>query len=380
MTDAAVRADVPFTGVITPETELFMMGLSDRNNPQLYYWACYSISTQLIVFGAGLLGNGIDGIIDADLRPIYFTYSSIGMILNAYSDIQGQNRIGSVGLSQSMLIVSNSATSLGLSTADPHMNINDRLLYGVRYSLTVTAGIIPCSPNTGQFQGICSGFNVPLVLTPNLIDRLEGITIPGLGIDISQYSARDQRFSTYGYLAQNLNGMYVNFFPLEYRRVENCSLSSGISGYIPNTMIIAQCYLSPDSVFGSSEICATRGGPSNYDDCLEVGFNYYYALSECGQSYLFSNMLNIPTTVETSRGSCATESQGDCRWNGSVFECVEIPVEVPQARTIEPLPLPKRIDPQTNNGGLLVGLSIAVIVIIIVIVTLIILIVSFKRD
>ena len=362
---SVIRTDVPFVGVIEPITEIFVIGLSDKKNPQLYYWACYSTNTHRIVFGAGLLGSGISGIIDADLRPIYFSYSSYSnnlVQLNAYADSLGNNLLGSVSAASLILvIVSSSPSSINLLTTDPHMNINNRLLYGVRYSTSanIYIPVVSCSPNTGTFQGICSGFNLPLILNPNQIQYEDD--------DVTRLS------NTYGYLSQYLSGYYLNFFPVRYRRTDNCSIVSGSSGYLPNTMIMAQCYLSPNTSFGQSDICGPRGGLTNVEDCAQIGFNYYYALSECGQSYLLTDMLGQQVDVATSRGQCG--GGVDCWWGGSVFSCGssdELPTAriVDQSSTLPPIPssTPSLSAPSTVGWLAVIGLIVIILVIVMIII------------
>lgn len=380
------RTDAPFVGIISPNTEIFTMGLSDSKNPNLYYWACYSLATGEIVFGAGLLGNGINGIIDSDFRPIYFSYSDYdneSVILIAYSDVNGDHILGNVTLiaipGYVSLLVSNDLqpSAISLTTEDPSMNENRRLLYGVRYkTTTIQSTIIPCLPNTGEFQGICTGFNVPFILTPDVIERINGVvTVPIIGpdIDIDNYDPLMQLFNTYYYLSQPITNMYINFIPVRYYRVENCSLSEELSGYLPNTMIIAQCYLSPNSPFGLSSICDIRGGLTDISDCNNIGFNYYYAYNQCGEAYQFNDMNNQVIDVTSSKGYCNNQ----CEWDPSLesFVCTELTevsdvpnssaARVNESNKVESTNLTSRL-------GLLSWLIIFAIMIIIVIAIIII--------
>jgi hypothetical protein len=358
---SVVRTDTAIVGTITDQ--VFSLALYDVGRPELLLWSCLQATSNgtYIVFGAGLFGDGLQGIINETIRPAYFkltqpvsvsgvdSNSRTNLTLAVYYDVYGSSLAGY--LHSSSLLVSRTVQpssyqvtnlrptgTLDVVTGIPYYNI--RYVQGSTLT-AVKASLYGCFNLDGQLTGICDGFNESTVTQ----------------VDITPY--------------------YINFVPVNFYSEPYCSTEDDIIGYLPAGVIATQCVAAIQVPFGSSDYCRNQviRGFSQKDRCGDIGFQYYYGQDvrpglSCGTEYSFRDNYNQVVEVKSSYGTC--DNNLTCSWIDPLFECVDNP----NLKRAPQQPNPKIEQPVTQSsawiltGSVLIVLSIILIVVVLIIVWL----------
>lgn len=370
------RDDVPVVGPLIPLSQdslgdMFVMSAVWPDN-NILFWFSYSVITTRVLLSAGLLGSGISNDIDQDVRPLYCRYEVAGSnayIFRCYSDIIGSTYMGTFYYGNNRLLAImdyDPAPDTIVLTPQSYSSYPepDLLLAGVKYTFPydTRASVIPASSGENRLNGIMRGFNIPatnpirsLMTEQEYRDRIYDLTLTIL--------SGDQLYDT----------PLIQFYPLRfYDPAQFCNQINVTSGYLPQVMVTAQCLLIPDSIFGQSTYCRDNyTGLTTVDECEQIGFRYYYALSSCGESFSTVNFAGELVDVSSSMGAGC-----DCTFNGSEFTCdtsarmSRVDTGTSQAKRVSSQTPPESAHHQQNTT-LIPFIVISLIVVIIIILFLI---------
>lgn len=279
------RTDVPYVGPIAGQA---MILVSDNFSPVSYY--CFVVdSSNKVYLSLGAFGDSFYGIYDST------TYKLIYVIPSAYTDgenvqiavydsIDFNNLIGYLSQQSGSIVVSPSASAFPMITNDPSNYPSDFpvVLSGVRYQTA-------------------SSVNVPVIgYTKTYTTGLYG------GLSSSSTNI-------------NSSSMWITFVQNSITTPTKCSTLNSITGQIPSTATIAQCYALSGKGYDTLSTCNNMMTLNGFNDITQCsGPVYYYSTSDCGGSYTFTNFNNASTSVLSSYGSC---DSGGCSFDGTNYVC-----------------------------------------------------------
>jgi hypothetical protein len=329
------RVDVAFTGPLrsrTQDSQGDMFTISAKlSHSNVLSWFCYSVTTNRILLSSGLLGSGIVGDINGDIRPVYFRYSNVGedmYTFYCYSDILANNYLGTLGVDSNprfLYIVDPryGATPISFTAITPSSYTNPSfLLVGVKYWIesNIYISSIPSYAGQNQLEGISQGFNIPI--TPpeySIISQPQFLNDLYNRMMISLREIQLMNMTIY-------DDFEIQFCPVRvYDPERTCTQVNSTIGYLPHTMVTSQCILLPDTPFSKSSYCTSSyTGLTTSEECSSIGFLYYYAQNQCGESYNWVNFLGDDEYVQTSIGAGCSDGM-TCKLQNSRFLCLTVP-------------------------------------------------------
>lgn len=319
----------------------------DSSNRLLYPLLLYSninSNTSAIVASQGTIANGVVGtptqISMMYARPRLVSSAdgcrSITVTIELYSDTDGVNSLGYVGLERGGLIFMTRVDSpfeLNLISEDPCQTSTTDIVASCRYTVDTTSiqansllafYVYPCLPLT---NGLCAG--------------------PRWSINNPERTTLTTAVS------------YIMFVPLTYYVGERCTISNNSEGYLPSALAYSQCSYFPGSGFNllSSTCNPVVRGYSNPGYCGSDIFSYGDSEARCNDQVTYTNLLGLQVTTNAS-GLC---NSGFCVGVGN-YSC----------RNTSNTPSPEVGDVQSDSDATVFWSSVIAVIVVSVVVVVIV--------
>jgi len=301
-TSGVSRTDVPYVG---PVTTTGMILAADSFSPVSYYTLVVDSDSKLY-FSQGVFG---DALYDVD-NPLY---QIVYVTPKLYTATNGSIVAGSITMRAS--INSSGSDTIGYIFQDV---TNNQLTISATESAVALQTVDPNGyPTTDGFETILSGVRYQFN--------------PAVNLSILGY-VKDYGTGLYGGTSDNVtsmssNSIWMNFVQNSAYMMNNCNILNSMSGLLPSTAVIAQCYALSGSDFTPLTTCSGMTSSSGFNDATDCANNpvlFYYAFAGdgCGSTYKFTNFKNVSQQVTSSIGDC--DSGLTCVYAEGLYACSEI--------------------------------------------------------
>lgn len=294
-----VRSDVAYVGAANGT--MMMLG-SDSFAPIAYYGLVMDANQNLYLskgaLGDAFYSNLLPGYQLLYATPTYYSEASgaipAGSTTVALStDVAGATVIGYLyqdGQAGTISVAPNPAPVI-FTTTDPDVDSTNSngVMAGVRYQFSPSVNI-----NTvGTLQQLDNGL---------YIGETENIT------------------------SVNSSLLWFTFVPNTAYLAGSCNALSSMTGGLPSTVAIAQCYALSGNGYTTIDTCSSMNssaGFTNTDDCANYSSLYYYAQQggNCGSTYKFLNFKNVNQQVTSSVGPCTSGDTCLLDQDTSLYSC-----------------------------------------------------------